>query len=1537
MWQTGLGNQWDQSYPEPFAFQSASHRSLQRSFAEVPPGATGTRYDHQQLITAGTGWASCPSITPHHPPDAASFHPGQQINHQYAPHTNQLHMLPGNTAAPSFQGHYQHQQQRQHAGLTSHFSSLPNNASAPGLSQQQQQQQHQHPGIMYPAGAGDSMPPPSGMRTPAFGHQQHPLRDNPGMTRCRQSSSPNVARPSAAQRAQQHSTGSAKRLRLSPIHKHTDGFRSPAEPAIARPNLPSAEDVLNPAMDSPCVVQRALQSLQPEASSVAVNHAAPCFAEQMQGSELDQQQQHGARVLNRTSHHLQLPARQHPTSLAKTAASHDNGAQPPARGVRPSLLAELAEDLGVSAPAVLPKCPAFVPHRPKQHRTPGRKQHLDSFGHDRMMHASGRQHMQLAGLAALATRSLTCGLRLGLSLAGDSKKKRPPSHETEVGADLNGQQHNGEFVYDAAPAINPGMFVTAGSRRPIEFGSASPKVVPDAAAAQPAVAASRQMSSGGRQHNALSDQDPDVASGKFAASDRQQPVHQESPKLDASDAAPDVAPGRFMTASAASSNALKSASGHHATAGSHRCSGQHIRDQQPAGLVKRGLRKGQQPDNNRSSASRRDFLSSFAVELANLSNPDADEFPKSDCLGPSSGAELLESAPSQGAPGDDSRRSDLPPCKTTMEQPPALAEDTPRKHDAAKGIDQKYLGACDSILHQSGAEQHADGQQAQGTGHDIPQVERGDAARRISLDQGVLAGLGDTQMSGQRWSGSSCHTSPPEHPEPSIQPPAAEQGASANKQQPLWPQYGECSRPPGTPEHFQPAADHLGPAVSHQPAAGTLQFTTAAGLPVHVDPARLQQGRRLLDDIPDGAAEPMQMETAPVEASGERGTSLELATTAGVSAAIPMATTDADVGRTELGPVPASLPGSALLQTASGRPITVDAAKLQQARKLLGHAESPQKLATASLQTADGAQTPNAPLFSASASGSRPVAIASHGPVQLATAAGKTIQVDPVKLQRAKALLQDDAQPGDTDSNDHQSSPVPSSPDASALDQAGPGVSPEMQGSLHSLQTAAGKSITIDPIKLQQAADFLRSPNHDEQALQVPSKGSLPAAHVRNSAPAESAHTGLPMLQTAAGRAIAVDPARLQQAQALLGDADACPVDTSFPPAPLAALGMAVGTSFPDSRVPAPGGCLQLRTADGHAINIDPVKLQRAQALLRDDPAPNAAPPNDPMNQSGHDHDPCSLLAAHQHHLVHSEAPTPQDRTADSPAQPTAVREAATLSDGSRPSLRDISNGVPASCKHTRSLNAQEPGNLVTSTEGQKLEKRSHGLLPGEDEHADPAQHSAPRKVGLQTASGMPISISAPQLKRARALLQNSSEIAAPSDQPAHLARAPSKSAPAEGEVDTHMQEQLQAPTKDVLQRQASGSGDDFTSASNDSNTAVPDADPVLPKDLGQCETPHRSMPVALEIQTPASGQMAGLQSSSKADTEPGPRQRRSGRSRLATSVSASTGSKSLKAAEGPPGVNSGSFKVPRRGKFKTPMRKLAMTKVTCISLSMNL
>ncbi|KAK9866744.1 hypothetical protein WJX84_001260 [Apatococcus fuscideae] len=58
--------------------------------------------------------------------------------------------------------------------------------------------------------------------------------------------------------------------------------------------------------------------------------------------------------------------------------------------------------------------------------------------------------------------------------------------------------------------------------------------------------------------------------------------------------------------------------------------------------------------------------------------------------------------------------------------------------------------------------------------------------------------------------------------------------------------------------------------------------------------------------------------------------------------------------------------------------------------------------------------------------------------------------------------------------------------------------------------------------------------------------------------------------------------------------------------------------------------------------------------------------------------------------------------------------------------------------------------------------------------------------------------------------------------------------------------------------------------------------------------------------------------------TEPAPRrmQRRSGRSRLATSIPASAAGKALKVADGP-----SSFKLPRRSKFKTPMRKLAIQK----------
>ena len=1477
------------------AFGLASENPLQQAFAGWPPeAARGTH--HQQISLACPAWSNQQNTVlqnARNPCSCHDHHQHRRLHRNPAP-TGGQHMLPPLNAAPAFgcQQHY-------HAGWMGHPETLSGNAQG-ALGQVRQQRIGHSAGTDAPHRASHGIWA-SGLNQQQLQQQQHPSGEHPDRTGYGQQQGGNFAELHAAQLAPPTTKASAKRLRLSPVQEHAAAFTAPA-PAFGNAwpaRVQQAEGSPNTAENGFDVMQSAHHALQPGS-----NPSFCAFGPGANPLQSSWQQQQPQTAYRQSLRSIQAQPHRHSTATESGLVARAGAGLVPGRGVRPGLLAEIAADLGVTAPAALPKCRAFVPHHPKQQTIPARKQTAEKSGRNRTVHASGMQQAQLANLSD----SASSGMR-GVSTAQHESKissGHPPSQERSISATDNqlgtGIQPRQGRIPDAPLDVAPGMFVTAGSRRPVVPATArsgyhspflqhcarSPKVpgAPDGrqlplgerpghtvlpagpskpedkqlstalanSSQAPAIAPGQaRMASEGAFHQERQKHDtldcaPDTAAGQFMMAGTRQPRQREQFVSDAPDQAPDVAPGQFVTAAAASSGRPDAAPGQIMAAGRAQPLRQRGSVQCISHLHKKNHRQPQQPG-LRSAASRRDFLSSFAAELADLSNTNAEEGAAGGHLGPFQPAEPLAAASPANPPLAGVEPDDVHPSVAFRQShaPPDAS------HNLQADAQHEHSGTCEGEGH-NGMERLQDGRPSGASANAHPQPNQIGSGRRMSLDQGVLAGLMDTQLSSQRWSASSRPVSQPEHASASAQPAATEHQTLANGLQPFWPKQAHPSILPAMSEQFQPAADLQEPsqasAFTGHAGAGAPQLRTAQGNTVLLDPVKLLQARRLLDDGDQGAGQPrIQPSQLSQGAPGndEGLPELEMRGTPNM----PDEMQDASIAQDPAHMEPSS--AVAMLQTAKGQPIIADSSKLQQAQKLLGHADSPAKAASISMQTADRTQAQHAAASDAPGAGFWPTGDPNIGSLQLTTAAGKPINLDSVKLQRAQALLADTALPhGDPGQNELQSSRLPTLPAASAASTQGPGLDTPLHDGLSLLQTAAGKPTTLGPVKLQQAQALLGDDPPLEQTVCVQMKeGPFPVAAPASRpacplpAPATALQSGLSLLQTAAGQPVTLDPAKLKRAQALLADVAAPSGDASDVPhclpAPRSLPDAALKLSRPELRSPAAmrGGLLQ--TAGGTSITIDAAKLQQAQALLGKEPA---------------------------HELATPDVLLDQKQATAGVVQSLVDKQAACTPGSNRTSLRDISNGFQSSSSSFK------PVRKTTAAPDQ------------------PAHH--PQQPGI-SCSVDPVT-------------------------------AEPSSAERRGKIHAHRQ--LQAPGGDEPGGQAAASDKPDVSAPIGMAPAAGHPDLAHERLLEQCQTPQRNAVATTGVQTPASGMLSGLESPLQAGMKPGPRQRRSNRSRLAASVSASAGTHVPKAAEGPSGVMASSFKVPRRSKFKTPMRKLAMTKV---------
>ncbi len=1626
----------------PLAFQTTFNRPLHQIFASWP--GQDSSHGRNQLNAAHTTWGNQHSASVYPAPQLSIPYPHQQHQHQHMPWSNDQHMLQSAAMTPDISVQHQPQQPRDYQGWARDPNALSSKASdASGYCRQQQ----------FPGGG---IPHVTG----------HPQQQMPTLGAA-QSTIPQRSEP-------------AKRLRLSPVQEYPGGTRILARPANAWPGLPQqTEGILHTGKACYQPAPHALQPAHSGAKRPSPNWtASDAHSRTLPASNVHQHQQHVHASDFQSTHLAQAAAARHQSAIRRTSGAHTGGNPAPMNGVRPGLLAELASDLGVSSPSspVLPKCRAFVPHRPKTQLVPARKQAFHQPGRVHSRPASDQQQARLHGATDHASwnaggETRSAGIQT-LKITPPSEGLETSEPEHQAGWDDQQQlqqQRQDHMIADAPPNVAPGMFVTAGSRRPVIPASAAhedqtlllgtstsdrfsnlagscqsakgsmPQQEPlkgsplpeglaswkcrhalaDAAVLQ----ATPQVTPGGSaltpdrlgphlmtMRQVASNEIPANAPGTFMTAGKGVLPHQDTGGLGAADQAPRSAPGHF-TRAAASGSAPDVAPGQFVTAGTKQYLGQP-EGCQKAGGTRGKFRRGQQRIKRRSSTNRTDFLTSFAAELADLGNPLLEDDPSSEHFHEFPAAEPLAA---NASPCDPIQN--IQPNGLQYPQAPTAQQDVhrpPGSHHTASNANCELA----ALAGEHGPQQPGSGDPFQVSVN----LERqaGNSERRMSLDQGVLAGLLDTQLSSQRWSAPGCQATQPPYPGSPTQPPENEPHAPARHHQLPWPQDDAVSTPPGIPEHGHAAAE-------------APQLRTARGTSVHLDPLRLQQARKLLETGPHEAGQPPLIEKSAPQAAMTHAALPEQ----GIHRPFEMGAARHHVSVTEAAaqtsPEPAArrLPGLAQLKTAGGHPIKIGEGQLQQARVLLG--DDAVHHPAVSLQKLDTNHASHAAPEGAWTSDCGSPAAAPIQPFCMTTAAGRPIPLDPAKLQRARALLEG---PSPSGPERHKSPPVSTPEFRSDLDPLRPalgadagqqgGVSPPQgpsgepvaldtarlkpaqtapfpeetslpqdrlpfaqavsahgpaweafaqtaaqQKGLSLLQTAAGLPITIDPAKLQQAYALFEGPNApsaetsalSQQSPELPSsQKAAVAVHHLSLRPRPADGGGLSMLQTAGGRSITIDPAKLQRAQVLLGDADAPSADASASPptlpGPPPSHKAAVAVQAPDLGRPATdhGGLSRLQTAAGRSIIIDPAKLQRAQALLGDADAhsadASACPPTPPGPPPSH-------KAA-----VAMQAPDLGRLAADQGGLPqlqTAAGRSITIDPVRLQRAEAMLGDAAASCADAVTSSNEPPG----------LPAFHNAAVSVPD--SSPRQPAADQGIGLsllRTAGGRSITIDPAKLQRAQALLGNaaSSEGSPPDLCPHHdddvhvsdsalrlckphvadtsIATDPNgaeqgddslrKLASNEDREAATALHNSRASLQDIsngfqwqgLPSYSAQCADQGPFAGHGSSTPAKDAQQARQKQHELCETP-RGECHAFQMQTLASGELPGPRSLRQAGTEPGQRSKRSGRSRLAASVSGS-------AAEGPSGLKTSSFKVPRRNKFKTPMRKLAMTKVEPGSICMD-
>ena len=1340
---------------------------------------------------------------------------------------------PQNPPMPHMAGH-QHRDNHMQPFWESNLSSGPPQHGGPGravLMQQVAPSFEARPSMATPsplhAQSLAHMLPPPGQQQP-WQLPMHSMPSNQAHASAT-TSIPGAIQPRAqSAHVAQPASHQAKRPRLSPVHERQDLSRSSTMLGhvmrVPGPTVPGQFQQAN--LQNARHVSSA-GSAQSEAAATGMKNSAAAAGGLRASSAPGYGHRHPTAPLTRPMGSSNEPARR--------SAPNDGAPEGP-KGARPGFLQELAAELGVIKPFSLPKCPPFVAHRPNnssstaltavltgpaRQRSCGQAPRLQHEASDTgppniapgMFVTAGSRNpaipqkalqaeaVQPAGRLARPAMQLSSNHLLQPDQTADISpgRNRQPEAASKgalnnapdiIGTAVNHKHASStdELHADAglSTAIKhalenvPDLSRSTGGHSRAEVGIIGPEGASAPLESALDVVPGRSVTAGSGQPIAQPsagplgmDCAPDIAPGAFVMAGTKQPFAQPVAGPAAMDCVPHIAPGAFVMAGSRQPIAQPSRN--------------LTRDGRLGGTPSARLGRRWTPGLSHVSASRSRFLADFAAELGNLG---ADEAPASvpdghpPVLHPSAAAAAaappLHAAAILG-PAEHQRLSlGRHPCLPTLlgtttmnfDQGPIPADSQHSDHPAVAG--------------------------AQTDGDGAPRGSHQQEARsldwRTSLDQGVLAGLLDTQPSGPRWSGSGAQLAQIPNADSSVPQLAGKQAptplilpdAAGDHQ---WP-----ARLPASPVRHAGAQWQQSPdrASNGQPEHGQLQaasfapqLKTAAGEAVHINPANLQQAHMLLEGTSDGTGRPTSeapqtpattLPTADGPQEAVKGLPGNLAGRMVKGAATQQQDTS---------PVPAAL----WHRLADDDRVSKTPPSFQQDCSLSGDGPAHDPAARNLLGMHDPANMPAAALTDADA----PAADPSANIMQLRTAAGATVRIDPARMQQARRLLGDNAgthAAGDEQPDIHDQ---PTAPCATSTNELSP------SGVLHSDESAeipvpsvddatsvaddcsgsqapihAARAVHIDPAQLQQARRLPQTipgpPSMSDGLAIDQSQGSMhlsegPAgALVSDSSPEESrcsdAQQPINELATSS-QPLAVSTAQTElghrppQVAAVLRTSPSLPTDLRD------TAGLDAGLLAAN---PASSGISLLRTAAGKAIQINPASLRQAQMLFAEMP-PNQLEAPVPANVEVHPHEAASAeTKQHSVSVDCSELSLPFTAAGKEDAANRQPRTAPTAS-ARRPGLQNITNQGP------------------------------HGAQ----------QASRLQMAGLQTAGGLAISLDPARLDRACMLLQEPAAGPAPLSQ-VDLAAGGMDSPPAPVQTDVGPSDEHHAAGQNLtnLEEQAS-------------------------------------------------------------------------------------------------------------------------------------
>ena len=355
----------------------------------------------------------------------------------------------------------------------------------------------------------------------------------------------------------------------------------------------------------------------------------------------------------------------------------------------------------------------------------------------------------------------------------------------------------------------------------------------------------------------------------------------------------------------------------------------------------------------------------------------------------------------------------------------------------------------------------------------------------------------------------------------------------------------KATQHPRGQQHQHPAAGTAGAG-----SGSSIGFSTGSGKSVEIDPKALEKAKLLLSEAP-----PASTKVAPHPRGQQRQHPAAAAGTAGAGAA-------SSIG----------------FSTGSGKSVEIDPKAFEKAQLLLSEVPT---VSTKVTQHPRGQQHQHPAAGTAGAG--------SGSSIGFSTGSGKSVEIDPKALEKAKLLLSE-APPASTKVAPHPRGQQRQHP-AAAAGTAGAGAASSI-----GFSTGSGKSVEIDPKALEKAKLLLSEAPPASTKVAPHPRGQQ---HQHPAAAAGTAGAGVASsigFSTGSGKSVEIDPKALEKAKLLLGEAPTESTKVAQHPRkqqhqhPAGITGAGSGSSIGFS------------TGNGRNVEIDSEALEKAKLLLGEEP-----------------------------------------------------------------------------------------------------------------------------------------------------------------------------------------------------------------------------------------------------------------------------------------------------------------------------------------------